>query len=76
MYATKEAIIAKEHDNNIEPTIFYMDIRAFGKDFDLYYERAQNEYGIKYVRSMISGLYERPKSKNIIVKYVERGCDK
>lgn len=70
MYATKEAIIAKEHDERIEPTIFYMDIRAFGKDFDSYYERAKDRYGVRYIRSMISGLYERPKSKNVIVRYI------
>ena len=38
MYATKEAVIAKEHQNDIEATIFYIDIRAFGKGFDQYYE--------------------------------------
>jgi len=36
MYATKEAIIAKEHDARIKPTIFYNDIRAFGKGFEFY----------------------------------------
>ncbi len=41
MASIKEAVIAKEHDKNIEPTIFYMDIRAYGKDFDAYYERAK-----------------------------------
>ena len=41
MYAIKEAVIAKEHHHEVEPTIFYMDIRAHGKDFDAYYERAK-----------------------------------
>jgi len=41
MYATKEAVIAKEHDSNIEPAIFYMDIRSFGKGFERYIERAE-----------------------------------
>ncbi|MFC1670425.1 FAD-dependent oxidoreductase [Spirochaetota bacterium] len=71
MYATKEAIIAREHDSRIEPTIFYMDIRAFGKDFDLYYERARDEHGVKYVRSMVSDLIESPESKNIIISYLD-----
>ncbi len=70
MYATKEAIIAKEHDEHIKATIFYMDIRAFGKDFDSYYERARDQYDVRYIRSMISGLYERPKNKNVIVRYI------
>ena len=59
MYATKEAIIAKEHQNDIEPTIFYMDIRAFGKGFDQYYERARHEHGVRYVKSSISRRYSR-----------------
>jgi len=50
MYATKEAIIAKEHaGDNLRCTIFYMDMRAFGKGFDAYYERAV-ELGVEYVR--------------------------
>jgi heterodisulfide reductase subunit A-like polyferredoxin len=73
MYATKEAIIAREHDKRIEPTIFYMDIRAFGKEFDAYYERAKNEHGVRYVRSMVSDLAERPETKNIILRYVDEG---
>jgi heterodisulfide reductase subunit A len=43
MYATKEAVIAKEHMNDIDPTIFYLDMRAYGKDFDKYVERAKKE---------------------------------
>jgi heterodisulfide reductase subunit A len=41
MYATKQAVISKDHDREIEPTIFYIDIRAQGKGFDRYYERAR-----------------------------------
>ena len=41
MYATKEAIIAKEHAKEIEPTIFFIDMRAYGKGFDAYFERAE-----------------------------------
>jgi heterodisulfide reductase subunit A-like polyferredoxin len=54
MYAIKEAVIAKEHVHGIEPTIFYMDMRAFGKDFDKYYERARDEYGVRFVRSRVA----------------------
>jgi heterodisulfide reductase subunit A len=51
MYATKEAIIAKEHDPGLDITIFHIDIRAFGKNFEEFYNRAQKEYGINYVNS-------------------------
>jgi heterodisulfide reductase subunit A len=51
MYATKESIIAKEHDHGLDITIFHIDIRAYGKNFEEFYNRAQREYGIKYINS-------------------------
>ncbi len=47
-----------------KPTIFYTDIRAFGKDFDRYYERAKTN-GVRFVRSMISRVVEMPGTKNL-----------
>ena len=69
MYATKEAIIAREHDANIQPTIFYMDIRAFGKGFDAYIDRAEKEQQVRYVRSMVSSVKEIPGSHNLRLSY-------
>ncbi len=55
MYAIKEAMIAKEHLPSIEHMdIYYMDMRAHGKDFDKYVDSAQNKYGIGFVKSRIS----------------------
>lgn len=70
MYATKEAIIGKEHASGLEPTIFFMDIRAHGKDFDRFVNRAQNEYGIRYIRSIPSTIKELQQSKNLLLTYV------
>ena len=69
MYTTKEAVIAKEHMNIIEPTIFTMDIRAFGKDFDKYIERARHEYGVRYIRRRISFVKEDPNTKDLKLYY-------
>ena len=53
MYAIKEAIIAKEHAKyDLKVTVFYMDIRSFGKDFERYYEKAKAK-GVRFVRSRI-----------------------
>ena len=71
MYATKQAIIAKEHDQDIEPTIFFMDLRAFGKDFDKYVDRAKHTYGVRYQRAMISAVREEPESGNLILRYAK-----
>jgi heterodisulfide reductase subunit A len=69
MYATKQSIIAKEHDKNIEPTVFYMEMRAFGKDFDKYVERAKKEYGVRYQRAMVSAVREEPGTGDLVMKY-------
>ena len=71
MASIKEAVIAKEHDANIEPTIFYMDIRAYGKDFDAYYERAKNGGAVRFIRSMISRVVEDPLTHNLNVIYLD-----
>ncbi len=72
MYATKEAIIGKEHAKGLEPTIFYMDIRAHGKDFDRFVNRAKDEYGIRYIRSMPSAIKELQQSNNLLMTYVSQ----
>jgi heterodisulfide reductase subunit A-like polyferredoxin len=69
MYATKEAIIAKEHASEIQPTIFYIDVRAHGKGFERYYESAKNRFGVRYVKGIISGVKELQKSKNLLLEY-------
>ncbi len=71
MYATKEAVIAREHDNSIEPTIFYMDIRAFGKNFETYYERAKSESGVRYVKCAVSKVREDFSTKNLVITYID-----
>ncbi|NWF91808.1 MAG: CoB--CoM heterodisulfide reductase iron-sulfur subunit A family protein, partial [Syntrophaceae bacterium] len=70
MYATKEAIIAKEHVHFVKPTIFYMDIRAYGKGFDAYYERAKSEYGVRFIKCMVSRVREQLKTKNLLITYL------
>ena len=74
MYSIKEAIIAKEHvPTELESTIFYMDIRAYGKEFDAYYDRAREEYGVKFVRSRVADVEENLSTNNLFVHYVENG---
>ena len=69
MYATKEAVIAVEHAPDVHATIFYMDMRAFGKDFDKYIERAEKEYKVRFVRSRVANIDEDPKTKNLYIRY-------
>ncbi len=69
MYTAKEAVIAKEHMHQVHPTIFSMDIRAYGKDFDKYIERAKKEYGVRYVRSRISSIQELSETNDLKLSY-------
>jgi heterodisulfide reductase subunit A-like polyferredoxin len=68
MYATKEAMLAMEHIPGVEIKIFQMDMRAFGKGFDAYFERGK-EKGIEYIPCRISGLEEDPETKEILIRY-------
>ena len=75
MYATKEAFIAREHDSNIEPTIFFIDMRSFGKNFDEYITRAE-EKNVRLVRAMVSRVYEDPVTGNLELRYVDESGKK
>jgi heterodisulfide reductase subunit A len=65
MYAMKEAIIAREHNHDLDITIFYMDIRAFGKGFEDYYNRAK-EMGIRFIRSRPSSAQAKGNQVEVI----------
>jgi len=70
MYAVKESLIAKEHlGKDFEPSIFFMDMRAHGKDFERYYERAKAE-GVKFIRSRVHTITEDPQTKALRLGYV------
>ncbi len=70
MYATKEAIIAKEHlGEGLKCDIFFMDMRAFSKGFEQYYHRAE-ELGVRYIRSRVPKIEEVLGTRNLIVKYL------
>ena len=71
MAATKEAILAKEHEPGLEVTVFILDLRAFGKDFDRYVQRAKDQLNVRYVRSFISRTFEMPKTRNLRVVHMD-----
>ena len=53
MYALKEASVAREHDPDLDVTIFFMDVRTQGKGFDEARKRAVEKYGINVVRARV-----------------------
>ena len=64
MVSTKQSMIAADHLPGLEATIFYMDIRAHGKDFDQYYERAKKQ-GVQYVKGIPSRIIQVPSTKDL-----------
>jgi heterodisulfide reductase subunit A-like polyferredoxin len=68
-YGIKEAVVAKEHVSSIEPTIFYMDMRTYGKGFEEYYNRAKDEHGVRFIRCRVSDVREDPKKKTLNIRY-------
>ncbi len=75
MSATKEAMVALEHAHGkqeLEVSIFCMDVRAFGKEFDSYVNRARDEHGVKYIRAIPSRVVEMPGTKNPRVRYFDQ----
>ncbi|HIH00660.1 TPA: CoB--CoM heterodisulfide reductase iron-sulfur subunit A family protein [Thermoplasmata archaeon] len=68
MHSTKEAMLAREHYDDIESVIFYKDMRACAKGFFEYVERAKRDYGVRYVNSDAT-VQENPDTKNPVVVY-------
>jgi heterodisulfide reductase subunit A-like polyferredoxin len=71
MMATKQAMVASDHVSGLDATIFYIDIRAYGKDFDQYYERAKAQKNIHYIKSIPSRIYQDFQSKDLSVNFID-----
>ncbi len=72
MYATKEAILAKQRlEGDVDCRIFIMDERAFNKDYSTYFERARQEHGIQYTRCRVSSIHEDPNTHELIIHYAD-----
>ena len=74
MSATKEAMVALEHAHGqqLDVSIFCMDVRAFGKEFDSYVNRARDENGVKFIRAIPSRVVETPGTKTPRVRYFDQ----
>jgi heterodisulfide reductase subunit A len=69
MYATKEASIAKEAEPDLDVSVFYMDLRAYGKDFQQYYDKAK-ALGVEYIRSRPASVFQN-EDKSITIRYLD-----
>ena len=76
MYAIKEAMIAKEHaGGDLDCTIFYMDMRTYGKDFERFYNNAREKHGIRFIRSRIHTVDMVPDDDTLSFRYTMENGD-
>lgn len=68
-YIQKQVILAKDHDADLQAYIFHNDIRSYGKDFERFYQRAENLPGVNFIRSYVTIGREIPETKNITILY-------
>ncbi len=74
MYAAKQAYMTLEHNPDTQVRIFMMDMRAFSKNYEAYYQRARERDGIEYTRCRVSSIKENPVNRNLVLKYFERAA--
>jgi len=74
MESIKSALLIKEHWPDVAVTIFYLDIRAFGKGFEALYRRSRAE-GIRYVRGRPSRILQDPRSHDLTVMVEDTRAD-
>jgi heterodisulfide reductase subunit A len=68
MFTLKQAIYVKENSPDTAVTVFYMDMRAFGKSWWRYYQKAK-ELGIKFVRCRVPAVEEVPDTRSLRLRY-------
>ena len=67
-FANKQAMLTIDHEPDCEPTVFLMDMRAQGKGFDAFYQRAIDK-GVKFVRSRPSYIKEDPLTGDLLISW-------
>ncbi|MCF8048413.1 MAG: FAD-dependent oxidoreductase, partial [Desulfarculaceae bacterium] len=68
-YTQKQVILTKDHDADAKLTVFHNDIRSYGKDFERYYQRAEELSDVRFIRSYTTVSREDPETKNVFVRY-------
>ena len=71
MFSIKESVLAKKATNGaVDATIFYMDMRTSGKDYQQYRDRAENEKGVRFVRSRPHSIMPTDDGQSLKIEYM------
>ena len=66
MYTAKHAMLTRDKYPDTDVTVFYIDVRTPGKNFDEFYRRAAEEYGVHYIKGMVGKI--SPEGDKLIVR--------
>lgn len=69
MYTAKHALLLKDHDPEAQAYVFYIDIRAAGKNYEEFVKRVQQDYGAVYLKGRVSRIFQKDN------KLIVRGAD-
>jgi heterodisulfide reductase subunit A-like polyferredoxin len=76
MLSTKDAMLAREHYDDIESFIFYSDLRTFGKGAHEYAERAGKDYGVTYIHGKPGEIRENSETGELNITYIDEQSGK
>lgn len=66
MYTAKHAMLTKDHYPETDIYVFYIDVRTPGKNFDEFYRRAVEQYGVHYIKGAVGKV--TPENGKLIVQ--------
>ena len=58
MYTAKHAMLIRDKYPDVQVNVFYIDVRTPGKNFDEFYRRAVEEYGVNYIKGQVGKVAE------------------
>jgi heterodisulfide reductase subunit A len=70
MYTAKQVRMAKEREPGLDVTVYYMDLRVYGKGYEAYMEGVQRLGGVEYRRAMPSSVHQVQQTRNLMLTYV------
>ncbi|MEJ2659616.1 MAG: FAD-dependent oxidoreductase [Desulfobacteraceae bacterium] len=70
MYSIKQSVLAKKSNGGqLDATIFYMDMRTYGKNFQSYRDRAEKEHGVRFHRCRIHSVIPQGQNGDLRLSY-------
>ena len=66
MYTAKHAMLTRDKYPDTDVYVFYIDVRTPGKNFDEFYRRAVEEYGVHYIKGMVGKVV--PEGRKLMVQ--------